>query len=397
MTASLLISGAGIAGLSAALALSRAGVRVDVLERSPDLSTEGAGVQLGPNVTRILRSWGLQDGLNAMAFFPQHLCAHDARDGRVMGQAALGSAAQRYGAPHVCIHRADLQTLLWQAAQAQPHVHWHWGQTLQDVKQDAGLVSVCSAAGQSWQADGLVVADGIGSALRRSLFGDGAATPTGHLALRALLPMADVPAVWRTGNVHVWMGEHFHVVHYPVRAGQWLNLVLVLHRPDMAMAQDQWSLHSDGAWAQQAVSHSCSALRDLVGAVAQWRYWMLAERAPLGSAQEMAVGRIALMGDAAHPMRPYLAQGAGMAIEDAAALQWAWQTQGNLGVCAAWQAMAHSRWQRVAQVQKQSRRNGRIFHSTGLLRWGRNVALQTWGPDLMDPSWLYGGGPMPMA
>ena len=109
MNASLLISGAGIAGLSAALALSRAGVRVDVLERSPDLSTEGAGVQLGPNVTRILRSWGLQDGLNAMAFFPQHLCAHDARDGRVMGQAALGSAAQRYGAPHVCSHRADLQ------------------------------------------------------------------------------------------------------------------------------------------------------------------------------------------------------------------------------------------------------------------------------------------------
>jgi len=117
----------------------------------------------------------------------------------------------------------------------------------------------------------------------------------------------------------------------------------------------------------------------------------------MASASEMAQGRVALVGDAAHPMRPYLAQGAGMSIEDAAALQMAWQGQSSGSVAAAWQTMADSRWQRVARVQQQSRRNGHIFHSSGWLRWGRNLALQTWGPRLMDPAWLYGGGPMPSA
>jgi len=117
MSHTLLISGAGIAGLATALALSRAGARVDVVERADTLTAEGAGIQLGPNVTRILRAWGLQDALNAVAVFPNHLCARDARHGRVVGQVALSSGTQRYGAPHVCIHRADLQTLLWQAAE----------------------------------------------------------------------------------------------------------------------------------------------------------------------------------------------------------------------------------------------------------------------------------------
>jgi salicylate hydroxylase len=285
--------------------------------------------------------------------------------------------------------------LLWHAAQQEGHIHWHWSQALQSVSQAADHVSVRSEAGQTWSADGLVVAEGIGSPLRCQLLGDGAATPTGHVALRALLPMADVPSAWRSSDVQVWMGVDFHLVHYPVRGSKWLNLVLVLNRPDMA--QDLgWSGVGDAAWAQRAVGRSCAALCDLVGAVSEWRYWVLADRPPMASASEMAQGRVALVGDAAHPMRPYLAQGAGMSIEDAAALQMAWQGPSGDRVAAAWQAMADSRWQRVARVQQQSRRNGRIFHSTGWLRWGRNLALQTWGPHLMDPAWLYGGGPMPI-
>jgi salicylate hydroxylase len=206
--------------------------------------------------------------------------------------------------------------------------------------------------------------------------------------------MADVPTAWRSCDVQVWMGVDFHLVHYPVRGAQWLNLVLVLNQPDMALDLG-WSGVGDAIWAQQAVAHSDAALRDLVGAVSEWRYWVLADRPPMASASEMAQGRVAVVGDAAHPMRPYLAQGAGMSIEDAAALQMAWQGQSSEIVAAAWQAMAHSRWQRVAQVQQQSRRNGRIFHSTGLQRWGRNLTLQALGPHLMDPAWLYAGGPMP--
>jgi salicylate hydroxylase len=394
MSHTLLISGAGIAGLATALALSRAGARVDVVERADHLMAEGAGVQLGPNVTRILRAWGLQDALDAVAVSPQYLRARDARDGRVVGEVALSHAAQRYGAPHVCIHRADLQALLWQAAQQETRVVWHWGQALQSVHQAADRVSVRSETGQTWSADGLVVAEGIGNSLRRHLLGDGAATPTGHVALRALVPMADVPLALRSCDVQVWMGIDFHVVHYPVRGAQWLNLVLVLNRPDMALDLG-WSGVGDAIWAQQAVAHSDAALRDLVGAVSEWRYWVLADRTPMASASEMAQGRVAVVGDAAHPMRPYLAQGAGMSIEDAAALQMAWQGQSSESVAAAWQAMADSRWQRVARVQSQSRRNGRIFHSTGLQRWGRNLALQALGARLMDPAWLYGGGPVP--
>ncbi|NBX54129.1 MAG: FAD-dependent oxidoreductase [Betaproteobacteria bacterium] len=393
MSSTILISGAGIAGLSAALALSRAGVWVKVVERENALVSEGAGVQLGPNVTRILRAWGLGSGLRDKGFFPKFLCAHDARDGRVLGQSDLAQALQHYGAPHVCIHRADLQALLWQGLQGQGQ--WHWGHTLQTVHPADTHVMVRSASGQAWQGDGLVVADGIGSKLRQAVSGDGPATPTGHVALRALLPMTEVPRQWRTTNVHVWMGERFHLVHYPVRDGQWLNLVLVIHRRD-SRETDHWSWLGEGLWAQQAVSDSCAAVCDLIGAVAQWRYWVLADRAPMRSATDMAVGRIAMIGDAAHPMRPYFAQGAGMAIEDAAALQWAWQHRGDQGVDLAWRAMADSRWRRVAQVQAQSRRNGLVFHSTGWLRWGRDAALQTLGSRLMNPAWLYGGGPRPV-
>jgi salicylate hydroxylase len=355
---------------------------------------EGAGVQLGPHVTRILRAWGLQDALNQAAVLPQYLRARDARDGRVVGEVALSHSAQRYGAPHVCIHRADLQALLWQAAQQEARVHWHWGEALQSVHQGADHVSVRSDGGQTWRVDGLVVAEGIGSALRRHVLGDGAATPTGHVALRALMPMTDVPLSLRSCDVQVWMGVDFHLVHYPVRGAHWLNLVLVLNRPD-AVLESGWNGKGDAAWVQQAVGRSCAALRDVVGAVPEWRYWVLADRPPMASASEMAQGRVALVGDAAHPMRPYLAQGAGMSIEDAAALQMAWQGQSSESLAAAWQAMADIRWQRVARVQSQSRRNGRIFHSTGLQRWGRNLALQALGARLMDPAWLYGGGPVP--
>lgn len=393
MTSPILISGAGIAGLAAALALSRAGVHVNVVERATALSTEGAGVQLGPNVTRILKAWGLERGLQEQGFSPHLLCAHDARDGRILAQVDLVQAVQRYGAPYVCMHRADLLALLWQGLQGQGQ--WHWGQSLQTVDATDTHVVVHSASGLTWQGEGLVVADGIGSTLRRALTSDGPATATGHVALRALLPMADVPLKWRTANVHVWMGERFHLVHYPVRGGQWLNLVLVIHRPEHSES-GQWSLQADGLWAQQAVSDSCAALRDVVGSVAQWRYWVLADRAPMRSAIEMARGRVALIGDAAHPMRPYFAQGAGMAIEDAATLQWAWQNAGDPGVALAWRAMANSRWRRVAKVQAKSRRNGLVFHSTGWLRWGRNWALRTIGSPLMNPAWLYGGGPMPV-
>jgi len=394
MTQAVLISGAGIAGLAAALALSRAGARVDVVERADHLMAEGAGVQLGPNVTRILRAWGLQTALEAVAVQPQHLRARDARHGRVVGEAALSAAAQRYGAPHVCLHRADLQALLWQAAQQEAHVNWHWGEALQSVHPGADHVSVRSDGGQTWSADGLVVAEGIGSPLRRHVLGDGAATPTGHVALRALVPMSDVPLSLRSCDVQVWMGVDFHLVHYPVRGAQWLNLVLVLNQPGMAL-DPGWSGVADADWAQRAVARSCVLLRDLVGAVSEWRYWVLADRTPMAAARDMALGRVAVVGDAAHPMRPYLAQGAGMAIEDAAALQFAWQNHASASVAAAWQAMADSRWHRVARVQSQSRRNGRIFHSSGLQRWGRNLALQALGSRLMDPVWLYGGGPIP--
>ena len=394
----VVIAGGGIGGLAAALACARQGVPVQLLERAAQLSEVGAGIQIGPNVTRILQVWGLGAALAQVAAFPKRLQARDAQTGQVVGTLRLGERAQAlYGAPYATIHRADLQGLLHRAALDQG-VAMQWGQAVTgwhetsdglEVSTDADQPTAGQAA-QHFPARALIGADGIWSAVRRQLLGDGSARFTGHLAYRALVAQADLPAHLRSDQVTVWMGPRLHVVHYPVRSGQWLNLVAIVHgaKPDPSQDWDQAGHSQALMQAMGAVGHD---LHERLASVPAWRQWALHDRAPLSAASQMAQGRVALLGDAAHPMRPYLAQGAGMAIEDAQALAKGLSEDGTC-VTEQLRVYAEQRWARNARVQARAIRNGRIFHAQGVVALGRNLSMRLMGERVMDVPWLYGGG-----
>ncbi len=386
------MAGSGIGGLAAALACARQGVSVQLLERAAQLSEVGAGIQIGPNVTRILQAWGLGDALAQVAAFPKRLQARDAQTGQVLGSLRLAERAQAlYGAPYATIHRADLQDLLHAAAQT-AGVAVRLGQAVQGWHETAEGLQVDAADGSNVQADALVGADGVWSAVRQQLLGDAPARFTGHLAYRALLAQADLPAHLRTDEVTVWMGPRLHVVHYPVRSGQWLNLVAIVHGDKPAQA-NAWDAAGHTQTLMQAMGGVGKDLHERLAAVPAWRQWALHDRAPMTAAREMAQGRVALLGDAAHPMRPYLAQGAGMAIEDAQVLAQC-LAQGAGSVSARLKAYAEQRWARNAQVQARAIRNGQIFHATGPVALGRNLSMRLLGERVMDVPWLYGGGPV---
>jgi len=388
----VLIAGAGIGGLAAAVACVQRGIAVQLLERSASFSEVGAGIQIGPNVTRILHAWGLGSALAQVAAFPTLLQARDARTGQVLGSLRLGERAlSLYGAPYATLHRADLHGLLHQAAHGLG-VDLCWGQNLLGWQETPDGLTVHTQAGRSLQGSALIGADGVWSAVRHQLLGDGPARFTGHLAYRALVVQTDLPAHLRSDQVTVWMGPRLHVVHYPVRSGQSLNLVAIVHGAQPDQAQD-WDQRANAQALMQAMGPVGKDLHGLLASVPTWRQWALHDRAPLRSAVQMAQGRVALLGDAAHPMRPYLAQGAGMAIEDAQVLAQC-LSAGGAQVSQQLQAYGAQRWARNARVQARAIRNGRIFHAQGPLALGRDLSLRWLGERAMDLPWLYGGGPL---
>ena len=386
----VLIAGGGIGGLAAAVACAQHGVQVKLLERAPQLSEVGAGIQIGPNVTRLLQAWGLSDGLAQVAAFPKQLQARDAQTGEVLGTLTLGTRAQsRYGAPYATLHRADLQGLLHRAALS-AGVDLLLGQTLQGWQDTEAALQVYTAQGLSLKASALIGADGVWSTVRQQLLSDAPARFTGHWAYRALVAQADLPADLRSNDVTVWMGPRLHVVHYPVRSGQWLNLVAIV-QGDQAGKAEAWDNDGNTQALMQSLGVVGQDLHDRLASVPAWRQWALHDRAPLSTSRQMAQGRVALLGDAAHPMRPYLAQGAGMAIEDAQALAQS-LSLGGASVPEQLQAYAEQRWARNARVQARAIRNGRIFHATGPVAWGRNLSMRLLGERVMDVPWLYAGG-----
>ena len=381
----ILIAGGGIGGLAAALALSRQGARVGLIEQAAAFAEVGAGIQIGPNVTRILRDWGLDAELRRVASFPLGLLARDARSGRELGHLPLGERAERlYGAPYACIHRADLHQLLLRAVQQQG-VPLHLNQRLAEVHPGEGRVQVRTEQGHSCSPSLLVGADGLWSRSRQALGLNEPPRFSGHLAYRGLLPLPTPPA---EPQVTVWMGPRLHIVQYPVQAGRALNVVAIVHGELPPNPQD-WDYAAHAAQLFQALGPISRPLRQTLEAVPAWRLWALNDRPPLSSAAQMGQGAVALLGDAAHPMRPYLAQGAGMAIEDALVLAQCWSAKGT--VAERVQRYAALRWSRNAQVQARAIRNGHIFHAHGPVSWGRNLAMGVLGAKVMDVPWLYRG------
>jgi salicylate hydroxylase len=404
----LLVVGSGIAGLAAALACQRAGWPVRVVDKAAVLSEAGAGIQLGPNAVRLLDSWGLGQGLRARAARPNKLLVHSAARGGLLAELALGDACvQRYGTDYLTVHRADLQALLLQACAAVGIVP-ELNMAITSVAALPDRVCGSGLNGLKLQAPAWLAADGVWSASRSAVSAAQEPRFTGHWAWRSLLQPADLPASVVPDSISVWLGRRLHVVGYPVRTGTdaAYNLVVLLEaRQGAAQASTpatpllrHWSHQAEAKDLLAQLGSIAPGLHCLLQAAPAWKRWALHDQAALTSPQQMAQGRIALLGDAAHPMLPYLAQGAAMALEDAQSLGdcLSRTTLGNAQhqhtqLPAALQAYAQARWQRCAQVQARAQRNGRLFHYSGLMQYSRDAALRLLGGRLLDVPWLYAG------
>lgn len=390
----ILIAGGGIGGLAAALACARPGTDVALFERAPVFTEVGAGIQLSPNVVRVLHSWGLKDALDAVVAVPERLQVRSALSGAELGVLRLGATIKaRYGAPYVTIQRSDLHHLLLAELMRRDQAQLSLNSELAGFSQSDDDVTLRLSDGTVVQGDALIGADGGFSSVRQQLLTDGVPTPTGQLAYRALVAQTSLPLHLRSQHVTAWLGPHLHVVQYPVCRGEYLNVVAIMHGTLKADLAD-WDHTANGPQLQGLMADTTSELQALIAAIPFWRLWGLSIRPPMRGAHEHAKGRVALLGDAAHPMLPYLAQGAGMAIEDALVLSQVLHDAGPptgeaMAACLA--RYAGQRWQRNARVQARAIRNGTIFHATGPTRWGRNTAMKVLGERLLDVPWLYKG------
>ena len=386
----VIVAGAGIGGLTAALALARNGFRVVVLEQTERLEETGAGIQLSPNAARTLIDLGLEERLRPHVVAPAGLRVLDARSGREIVRLPLGgAAAQRYGAPYWAIHRGDLQAALAGEVAQKLDITVKLGMHMDDFVVHRNGVTV-SAHGRAGIADergiALIAADGLWSATRARLGYGEPPRFAGRTAWRALVRAKDVSREFAKPLIQLWLGRDAHLVHYPVRGGSLINVVVIVEDSwnapgwsEPAAGTDLLPRFSTRHWAPQALS--------LLSAPEAWLKWALYDRRPI---LHWSQGPVALLGDAAHPMLPYLAQGAAMAIEDAAvAAQCLARTPDD--PAAALRAYAAARRARAWKVQRLAARNGRRYHLTGLRAMLRDVAMRALGGArlLHHYDWIY--------
>ena len=380
------IAGAGIGGLTMALSLARRGIAVTIVEKRTGFGETGAGLQITSNSGRVLDALDLTLPLKRVSVSSHGLMIRRWRDGSDVLE--MPSSPERMPTPFRMLKRSDLHTVLLDAARAMPNIRLMVGRGVQEVSQDENGVAVRlggqNGNGETISALGLIGADGLWSRVR-DLTGD-ASPPvfTGYEAWRAVVPARanDKPRV----TLH--MGPGRHAVHYPVAGGKEINIVVVRQAKE---AREGWSREGDGNVVTEHLAGASPSLRELAGAAQGWQVWSLFDRKPAA----MAKGRLALMGDAAHPILPFLAQGASLAIEDAAVLARllaeALGRDGEAGVPTAFAAYAKARAQRVARVQEESRGNGRNYHMGWPLSMARDFALKRLGPEGLRNryGWLY--------
>lgn len=387
---SVAIAGAGIGGLTAALTLSRIGCEVTLVERRTGFDEPGAGIQISPNASRVLIALGLEAPLRRIASEPPGIVIRRMETGREIGAIALGRfAAERYGAPYLVVPRADLQTMLLDCVRSRG-IALAMGRRVVAAESgpDRATLTIESAGGgrSSIEADIAVGADGTWSSVRTAL---GAREPvaSGYAAWRATIPCEALPLDMADERTGLWLGRAAHLVHYPIAHGSRLNVVAIL---DGSQAMEGWSSPGDPGLIRTRFARQAAPLRALIGAAPDWRVWSLADMRPSVPAR----GRLALIGDAAHPVLPFLAQGGALAIEDAAVLADALQAH-PADMTAAAQHYADQRLARIRLVQEGARRNGRIYHLGGMAAWARDLVIARHGPEGMTAryDWLYGWQP----
>jgi len=386
----VIIAGAGIGGLTAALALARSGFRALILEQAEWLEETGAGIQLSPNATRILIDIGLADRLRPHLVALAAIRVLGGRSGREIVRIPLGEGAtQRYGSPYWVIHRGDLQAVLSDAAAQDLNIVLRLGMSMEDFATHPHGVTV-SARGATglWTEHGhaLIAADGLWSAARARIASKAPPRFAGRTAWRALVPAAQLAPEFREPLVHLWLGRDAHLVHYPVKGGKLINVVVITADDwsgpgwsEPASRVDLLARLSSRRWAPQA--HSVFRAPDA------WLKWALYETEPLGS---FAQGAAALLGDAAHAMLPFLAQGAAMAIEDAAVAAQCLARMPD-DPASAWESYSAIRRGRTRKVARLAARNGKRYHRAGAAAMLRNTAMRLLGGErlLQNYDWLY--------
>src|SRR5881296_421679 len=381
----ILVAGGGIGGIAAALALTRQGFAVKVLEQAPQLGEIGAGIQLGPNAFAAFDALGIGPKARGRAVYTDEMVMHDALDEYCVGRVPTGEAFRaRFGNPYAVIHRADVHTSLLEGAQESANIEILTSTTVQRVDQNDEGVTVHDEKGGTHRGIALIGADGVKSAVRRQYVGD-AARVSGHVVYRAVVDRQDFPADLQWNAASIWVGPNCHLVHYPLRGGEQYNVVVTFHSRDA----EEWSVREGSRdEVQSYFGGICARARQLIDLPKDWKRWATADREPIG---QWTYGRATLLGDAAHPTLQYLAQGACMALEDAVTLGEALRvTHNDIG-----KAFAHyerSRITRTARVVLSAREMGRIFHAKGVERLVRNDLWKGRTPeryyDAME--WLYG-------
>ncbi len=383
----LIIAGGGIGGLAAAFVLGRGGHAVTVLEQSAAFGEIGAGIQLGPNIFRMFEHLGLAEAVRRVAWFPPGMRMNDVRTGEPVVRVALGDTARAaYGFPYGVIYRADLHQVFLEACRALPNVTLRTSSKVESFVQPAGSVTARLAGGEELHADALVGADGLWSRIRETVVGDGKPRVSGHIAYRAVLRREDVPAHLWSDDVVLWGGEKTHLVHYPLRRGELFNLVAVFHSNRY---DEGWNTFGDSAELDERFAQAVPQVRELLGKIETWKMWVLCDREPVSRWSDR---RVTLLGDAAHPMLQYLAQGAGQAIEDAVVLGAALRHAGD-DVEQAFRDYQQARYLRTGRVQLTARFYGDIYHASGVARELRNQMFRSGreSAGFAGLKWMYEG------
>lgn len=387
----ILIAGGGIGGLAAALSTARQGHTVTVLERSEVFGEVGAGIQLGPNAFLALDRLGVGTAVRERAVLIDELRFMDGLTGeRVAAMPLTGAYRERFGNPYAVVHRGDLYQALLDACRAHPSVVLLGGNYVVRYAQDGAGVTAVTCTGREFHGDALIGADGIRSAVRRQLVGDGAPRVSGHTIYRSVIPMERVPEELRWNSVTLWAGPKWHFVHYPIARGKSLNLAATR---DDAATEAMTGVLVDTDRVTAEFPDLGDAARRLLALGENWRAWVLCDRDPIAGWTD---GRVALLGDAAHPMLQYAAQGACMALEDAVLLGEVLAGAGGDEPAFGRRLEKYNagRRERTCRTQLVAREMGRrLYHPTGDAARARNEMLSSLtAEDLYDKvDWLHAG------
>jgi 2-polyprenyl-6-methoxyphenol hydroxylase-like FAD-dependent oxidoreductase len=385
--APFLISGGGIGGLAAAYALAHQGFPVRVFEQSPEFREVGAGIQLGPNVFRVLEKIGLKDAILADAHRPPAQEMRDALTGKLITRIPLGDEFfKRFSQPYGVTHRADIHGSFLKACQSSNLITLETSRRVDSYDQDGDGVTIALDNGERVSGRALIGCDGMWSKIRDRVVGDGKPRISGHIAYRAVLKREEVPSDLWTPDVVLWAGPRSHFVHYPLRRGELFNLVAVFHSDRY---EEGWNAEGakDVMW--QHFKMQVPQVTRMLERINTWRMWVLCDREPV---KRWSQGRVTLLGDAAHPMLQYLAQGACMATEDAVLLAEKAAAQPD-DLPAAFKAYEQERYLRTGRTQIMARVYGEFYHARGVAAELRDLALSNRTPQQSYDgiAWLYGG------